>query len=297
MKAGLRIGDMTKILYAIAIFLIVGGLAYHFAALQVFNILVPKDAGSNLVAADVAYGAAPQQKLDVYAPLEDEAQEPMPVVVFVHGGSWNSGNKDGYEFVGRALAAQGLLALVINYRLTDDAPYPAFLEDTARALDWATRRAGDYGGDPTRVFAMGHSAGAYNIAQAILDKRYLLALGNDGAAVKGVVTLAGPFDFLPLDTRVTKATFGQQPDLASTQPVNFARADAPPFLILHGSADTTVFPRNAVALDKALRLAGANSTLKIYNGISHAGIMLAMSMSLRSRATVLNDAATFFKSK
>jgi acetyl esterase/lipase len=286
---------MIKILYGIAIFLIFGGLAYHFAALQVFNALAPKDAGSRLVAADVAYGANPRQKLNVYAPLESEAQEPMPVVVFVHGGSWNSGNKEPYEFVGRALAAQGLLTLVINYRLTDTAPYPAFLEDTALALDWATHHAGEYGGDASRVFAMGHSAGAYNIAQAILDRRYLGALGNDGSSIKGVVTLAGPFDFLPLDTRVTKATFGRQPDLASTQPVNFARGDAPPFLILHGSADTTVFPRNAVALDKALRAAGASSTLKIYDGVSHAGIMLALSKWSRGSAPVLKDAVDFIR--
>jgi acetyl esterase/lipase len=286
---------MTKILYTIAILLIVFGLAYHFAALQIFNALVPKDAGSRITERNIAYGPLPRQKLDIYAPTS--ALKNLPVVVFVHGGSWNSGSKEPYEFVGRALAAQGFLALVINYRLHDEKPFPAFVEDTALALDWASKHANAYGGDQTRVFAMGHSAGAYNLALAILDKRYLAHIGNDGRAIKGVITLSGPFDFLPLDTRVTLATFKDVPNLASTQPVNFSRGDAPPFLILHGSADTTVFPRNALALEKLLREAGAATTLKIYDGVSHAGIMLAIAKPLRHRARVLDDAVTFILSK
>jgi acetyl esterase/lipase len=285
---------MTKILYTIAILLIVFGLAYHFAALRIFNGLVSKDAGSKRIASDVAYGSLQRQKLDIYAPLSGQGN--LPVIVFVHGGSWNSGSKGPYEFVGRALAAQGFLTFVINYRLHDEKPFPSFVEDTALALDWATKHAGEYGGNQKRVFAAGHSAGAYNVALAVLDKHYFSSLGNDGQSIKGVITLSGPFDFLPLDTRVTKATFKDAPDLLATQPINFARADAPPFLILHGSADTTVFPRNAVALDKALRGSGAQSTLKMYDDVSHTGIMLAIAKPLRHRAKVLDDAVEFMLS-
>jgi acetyl esterase/lipase len=285
---------MTKILYTIAVLLIVFGFAYHFAALQIFNVLVPKDKGSKQIASDVAYGPLPRQKLDVYAPLGGHGN--LPVVVFVHGGSWNSGSKEPYEFVGRALAAGGVLTFVINYRLHDEKPFPGFVEDTALALDWATKHASEFGGDQTRIFAMGHSAGAYNVALAVLDKHYLSSLGNDIQSIKGAITLSGPFDFLPLDTRVTKATFKDVPVLSTTQPINFVRADAPPFLILHGSSDTTVFPRNAVALDKALLGSGAQSTLKIYDGVSHAGIMLAIAKPLRHRANALHDAVEFMLS-
>jgi acetyl esterase/lipase len=289
--------DMIKILYTVAFAMIFLGLAYHFAALQIFNAVIPKDGGSRRIAEDVAYGPVPRQKLDIYAPVDRDAQARLPVVVFVHGGSWNSGSKGPYEFVGRALAARGFLTLVINYRLRGEKPFPGFVEDTALALDWATKHAGEYGGDPTQIFAMGHSAGAYNIGLAVLDKHYLAALGNDGHAIKGVVTLSGPFDFLPLDSATTIATFQDAADLQSTQPVKFARADAPPFLILHGSADTTVFPRNAVALDKALRGAGGQSTLRIYGGVSHTGIMLAIAKPFRRRTPVLDDAAAFMLSK
>jgi acetyl esterase/lipase len=282
---------MKKIFTLVGILLFVGGLAYHFARLQVFNALVPKDAGSSLYAANMPYGADPRQTLDVYMPRE--AQLPLPVVVFVHGGSWEEGNKDSYVFAGRALAAQGFLTLVINYRLHPEHHYPAFVEDVALALRWAADNAKSFGGDTAKIFAVGHSAGAYNVAMAVLDQRYDVTRPK----LAGVVTLAGPFDFVPLDSPITIKVFGGLPNLADTQPVNHARADAPPFLILHGSADKTVFPRNAIALDKALRDAGASSTLKIYDGVTHADMVLALSTWMRSRAPTLNDAVAFMKDK
>ncbi len=284
---------MTRFLYVVIILLIGFGLAYRFAALEIFGLLVPKDAGTRQLAGNVSYGPLPRQQLDIYAP--ENAAPNLPVVVFVHGGSWNSGNKAPYEFAGRALAAKGFVAMVIDYRLRDEAPFPGFVEDTALALDWVSKHASEYGGDPRRIFAMGHSAGAYNAALAVLDKHYLAALGNDGRAIKGVISLAGPFDFLPLDGSVTIATFGKAADLASTQPVNFARADAPPFLLLHGSADTTCYPRNSINLDRVLRAAGAPSTLKIYEGVSHVGIVMALSRPFRAKAPTLDDAASFMQ--
>ena len=198
--------------------------------------------------------------------------------------------------MGRALAAQGFLTLVISYRLHPQNPYPAFVEDTALALDWATRHAAEYGGNQKRIFAMGHSAGAYNVAEAILDKHYLQQLGTDVSAIKAVATLAGPLDFLPLDGRVSIDVFGKVPNLPDTQPVNHVRADAPPFLILHGTEDKTCLPRNSINLDKALHAAGAVSTLKLYQGVGHVGIVLALAMPLRGLAPTLDDVVNFFRS-
>ncbi len=279
---------MKTIFTALGIVLVVFGLAYHFAALQIFNTLVPKDYEGMLADANMAYGAEPRQTLDVYRPRE--AKLPLPVVVFVHGGSWQEGNKSGYEFAGRALAAKGYLTFVINYRLHPDDPYPAFIDDTALALRWANENAKAFGGDPDQLYAMGHSAGAYNIAMAVLDQRY--AVGRPD--LKGVITLAGPFDFVPLDSPITRKVFGTLQNLPATQPINHARGDAPAFLILHGSSDTTVFPRNATALDAALKHAGAQSILKMYDDVSHVGIMLALSKPLRG-TPVLDDAVEFMQ--
>ena len=282
---------MLKSLYIVAFLLIAGGLVYHSAALEVFNALVSKDKGSMLAARNIAYSSDPRQKLDIYKPTA--VSGPWPVVVFVHGGSWQEGNKNPYAFVGRALAAQGFVAMVINYRLHPSGKYPAFVADTAKALQWAAANAGDYGGAGDKLFAMGHSAGAYNVAQAVLHPDY--AAGRP--TLRGVVVLAGPFDFLPIDSRITEKVFGYLPDLPDTQPVNHARRDAPPFLILHGSKDTTVLPKNAKALDAALRAAGALSTLKYYDGISHVGILMALSTWQRDKAPVLADAVAFMRDR
>ncbi len=281
---------MKKILTLIAVLLIAGGLTFHFAALETFNALVPKDDASILWAKDIAYGPDPRQKLDIYMPKE--ATGLLPMVVFVHGGSWQEGNKNGYGFAGRALAAKGFMTLVINYRLHPDHRYPAFVEDVVLALRWAADNGEASGGDPQKLFAMGHSAGAYNIAMAVLDERYATIRPK----LAGVVTLAGPFDFLPLDSKTTIKVFGDVPDLPSTQPINHVTANAPPFLILHGGDDTTVYPRNAVALDKALREKGVSSELKFYAGTSHVRIILALAKPLRS-IPVLEDAVRFIKSK
>ena len=285
---------MLKFFYALGFVLIATGLLYHFAALETFNLLVPKDRASALVQRNLAYGPSPRNLLDVYAPTTIPG--PWPVVVFVHGGSWQSGSKEPYAFAGRALAAQGFLTLLISYRLHPQSPYPAFVDDTALALDWATRHAAEYGGDQKRVFAMGHSAGAYNVAEAILDKHFLQQLGTDVSAIKGVATLAGPLDFLPLDSRVSLEVFGRVPNLPDTQPVNHVRADAPPFLILHGTQDKTCRPSNSINLDKALRAAGAASTLKVYQGVGHVGIMMALAKPLRGLAPTLDDVVSFFRS-
>ena len=277
----------------IAAVLLTGAFVYHYAALELFNALVPKDSASTLLAKDVAYGSDSRLKLDIYAPTQ--GQGPWPVIIFVHGGSWSSGNKNPYEFVGRALAAQGFLTILPNYRLHPEHPFPAFVEDTALAIDWTTRHAGEYGGDPKHIIASGHSAGAYNVALAILDKHYLAALGTDVSSIKGVALLAAPLDFLPLDPGVAQDVFGAVKDLPATQPITYARADAPPFFMAYGTADTTVRPKNSINMAAALRAAGAQVELKAYDGVGHVGILLALSTWWREKAPTLADITAFAK--
>ncbi len=284
---------MRNIIYVIALIVVIGGLAYHFAALRLFNVLVPKDAGAQLVAEAVAYGPDVRQRLDIYAPSNRDSH--LPILLFVYGGSWNDGARGNYAFAGRAFAAKGYLTLVMDYRLMPEHPFPSFVEDAARAVAWAEKQAAAYGGDPTRIFAVGHSAGAYDIALAVLDKHYLREAGADPAALRGIATLAGPFDFLPLDTKVTLETFGKVADLAATQPINFARADAPPFLLLTGSNDTTVYPKNSRALARRMGDMGATVEIKEYADMDHTGIMLALAKPFRKpTAPVLDDIVAFF---
>ena len=263
------------------------------SALAVFNALVPVDRGVSLAAEGVPYGPDPRQKLDVYRPAG--AGESLPVLVFSYGGSWNSGERRLYDFAGRAFAAAGFLTIVYDYRLVPSVRFPAFVEDTAAVIAWATRSAERYGGDGRGVFLAGHSAGAYNVAMAALDGRYLAAFGLDGRVIAGVAVLSGPFDFLPLDGPSTEAAFGQWPDLGETQPVNAATASAPPFLLITGDADRIVYPRNSERLAERLTAKGAAARLLIVEGLGHADVLTAIAWPLRWRAPVLDAVTGFFR--
>ena len=284
---------MIKIIYTLLFAIVIVGLLYHFTALKVFNFIVPKDAGSHQIGSAISYAADPDQTLYVFKPTISGGE--MPTLIFVHGGSWNEGNAADYEFVGRALAAKGFLTFVMNYRKHPQHPFPAFVQDVASATAWANKHANEFGGDGKTIFLAGHSAGAYNVALAVLDQHYMKDAGVDPTIIKGIGTMAGPFDFLPLDTPATIRTFGKVKIFSDTQPINFTSADSPPFLILNGSADTTVYPRNAASLLKHLNDAGAKARRIEYQGMSHVGILLDLAKPLRGNAPVLDDITKFFK--
>ncbi len=275
---------------ALAVILPIIALAaiYNYDRLGTFNFFLPKDAGSQRVAENIAYGSGARRTLDVYAPIQPGKNR--PVIVFFYGGSWNSGYRQGYAFVGRALAAQGFVVVIPDYRIVPDVRYPAFLQDCADAVRWTRAHVAQYGGDSARIVLSGHSAGAYNAAEIALDPQWL---GADGAAIKGVIGLAGPYDFLPLDVASTKAAFGLWPHLADTQPITHVSVDAPPMLLLHGANDTLVRQRNSISLNAKLNAAGGKATLKIYPNTDHIEIVTALAVPFRGKAPVLADMAAF----
>ena len=144
---------------------------------------------------DVAYvpASAPdfdkeRHILDVYSPKKAAPNAAgYPVVLFIHGGSWTSGNKNIYTFVGRRLAKQGVVAVVINYRLAPPVHVPEQAADCARALAWTVANIKQYGGDPARVFVMGHSAGGGLAALLTTDDALLAAHGLPQNPVKGAI--------------------------------------------------------------------------------------------------------------
>ena len=256
--------------------------------LRTFNALVPKDPGVPRVAKDQAFGPGSRGRLDLYAPAG--AKGPLPVIVFFYGGSWKEGDKESYGWVARALAAQGFLVAVPDYRLVPAVRFPTFLEDGAAAVKWVRANAGRFGGDPERIVLSGHSAGAYNAAMLALDPRWL---GADRSAVRGWIGIAGPYSFLPLDVEVTRNAFGRAADLPATQPINFASADDPASLLLVAGKDTLVGPRSSDELQAALRRAGAPVETRVYPNVDHSGILAAVARPFRGQAPVLPDVAAF----
>lgn len=243
--------------------------------------------------AKVRYGADKQQKLEMFVPAKAATPGPFPVVVFIHGGGWDSGDPYDYRFVARALAPEGYAVVVAGYRLYPHAKFPGMLEDGAAALRWVQDHARQYGADPDRVVLMGHSAGAYNAAMLALDRQWLGREGLDANRLRGVIGLAGPYDFLPLDTDETRHSFGGAGDLAATQPINFARADAPPLYLLTGDDDHTVRPRNSQALAKAMTAAGRPTTAELLHGVSHTKIVMLLAMPFARDRTVLDRVLAF----
>ncbi|MCR4523049.1 alpha/beta hydrolase [Bosea sp. 47.2.35] len=246
-------------------------------------------------ARDVAYGAHPRQRMDIYVP-QGGGGTLKPVVFFIYGGSWANGAKESYSFVGDALSARGFVTVIADYRLVPEVRFPVFIEDGALALRFVRDNIARFGGAPRDLHLMGHSAGAYNAMMLTLDKRYLAAVGMRSGDIRATIGLSGPYDFLPFDIDVTKEAFGNARDPARTQPINFARSDAPPIFLATGSDDTTVLPRNSERLALALSKAGSRSvSLKIYPGLGHAGTATALSRLLEWQAPVLDDTVAFLR--
>ena len=267
---------------------VLGALAAACSPLRTFDAVVPKDGGVRVAIRDAAFGPDPRQRLDVYAPEDGLATH--PVIVFFYGGSWNSGTKAGYSFVGRALAAKGFVVAIPDYRLVPQVRFPAFLQDNAAAVRWVRGHAAVLGGDPDRLVLAGHSAGAYDAAMLALDPRWL---GADRSAVRGWIGLAGPYDFLPLDQPATQAAFGGAPDPAATQPISFAGSGDPPAFLATGDKDTLVRPANSDALAAQLTAAGVPVERRRYPKVGHVGLVTAIARPLRGRAPVLADMIAF----
>jgi len=220
-------------------------------------------------------------ELDLYVPLGLEG--PVPAVVYVHGGGWQRGSRrdppplldaDFYD----QIAAQGLAVAAIDYRLSGEARFPAPLEDVRTAVDWVRDHGAEHGLDRGRVFLWGDSAGghlallaaltgsAVQAAVAWFPVTDLVGMAFD-LAEEGGIPDPGPDS---REARLLGAPAVSVPDLArQASPVAHARADAPPVLLMHGTADDLVPAAQSVRLAEALGRAGASVELELVPGASH----------------------------
>ena len=267
-------------------------LARH-APVYVLNATVPR-AGLT-VTHDVAFGDLPRQKLDIYRPLHGAD---LPVIIYFYGGSWRTGSKAIYPFVAATMARAGAVVVVPNYRLYPDVVYPAFLQDCARAVAWATLHRSQLGSEGP-LFLMGHSAGAYNTMMLGLDPTWLRQAGAGNTPIAGLIGLAGPYDFLPITNPEIQPVF-PNPE-PSTQPINHiqarSQARTPPLLLLTGSDDRQVKPRNTQALASKIASAGGTVTTHTYPELGHIGLITAIAPIFQWRAPVLRDVMGFVDGK
>ena len=242
----------------------------------------------------LAYGPDPRQKVDVYQPARAAANPPM--VVFFYGGSWSFGDRADYRFVGEALASQGVVAVIADYRLSPQVRYPVFVQDSASAMRWAFDHAAEYGVSASRIFVMGHSAGAYNAAMLALDKRWLEGVGLSPSQLAGWIGLAGPYDFLPIGDPKTQVAFSWPDTPADSQPLFHASRASPPALLLAPINDSVVNPiRSTVAMAQKLKSSGVRVESEQFDNVSHVTLVASMASVLRSRAPVLERVTAFVK--
>jgi acetyl esterase/lipase len=261
--------------------------------LGLLNSLVPKDGYHKH--GSLSYGTGERQKLDVYVP-EGQARD-LPVVVFFYGGSWQGGRRQDYLFVAQALTARGFITVIPDYRVYPEVRLPTFIEDGASAVFWIRSNSKGFGGDINRLFLMGHSAGAYIAAMLALNPSYLKQVGMSTQELHGFVGLAGPYDFLPLKSPSLKKIFDGADGIPETQPVTFARAKAPPTLLLHGASDKLVGCHNTENLAQRLRECGGRVIEKIYPGMKHIRLLIALATPFQNGEPVMADIAQFISER
>jgi acetyl esterase/lipase len=265
--------------------------------LATFDAVAGRDEGGGAPAKGLAFGPHPRHRLDIYAPAGTASGARLPVVMFIYGGSWRMGSRQEYGFVGSALSARGFVTVIADYRLVPEVRFPDFLDDGALALAWVRDNIGSHGGDPARIGLAGHSAGAYNAVMLALEPRFLRKAGVDQRLVRAAVGISGPYDFFPWRSADAEAAFGAWPDPKATQPINVARGNAPPMLLVTGADDSTVRPTNTTAMAARLTAAGASVSTRVYPGLGHIDILTGMSRLLRQRGTALDDMDAFFKAR
>jgi acetyl esterase/lipase len=255
------------------------------------NLLVPRRGYT--VHRDIAYGADPRQRLDVYVP--DGLKAPAPVLLFFYGGAWQGGRKSDYLAFGQAFASAGIVTVVADYRLYPQVRYPGFVDDGAGALAWVHGHIAQYHGDSERVFVAGHSAGAYNAVMLAAEPKFLEARGGRPDWIRGVIGIAGPYDFLPL-TDAAYIDMFHGANNADAMPINHVAGVRPPMLLASGSADDVVDPGNADRMAARLKANGSAVQVIHYPGVGHVGIILSLAPWFRGRTSLRQDMLDFIRS-
>lgn len=241
------------------------------------------------VTRDLAYTASSNkaQRLDLYLPAQ--SPKPWPLVVWIHGGAWQAGNKSDNGALG--LTARGYAVASVEYRFSQEAAFPAQIEDCKAAIRWLRAKAGDYGYDAERIGVWGNSAGGHLVCllgtSGDVPAFDTGGNTNQSSRVQAVCNFYGPTDLLRFaktpgyergdkpdapEGRLVGGTVNSKPEVAkAASPVTYVSADDPPFLHYHGTKDPLVPADQAIALDEALRGAGVTSELHLLEGAGHGG--------------------------
>jgi len=254
------------------------------APVTFLNTITPSS--SFVKASNISYGPLERQSLDIYRAENPRAN--APVLLFIHGGSWEDGSKNIYKFLAEGFTSEGFDVVIPNYRLYPDAVYPQMIEDTALSVAFTAKQ---FEGRPLVI--MGHSAGAYNVLMTGLNKTYLEQAGGDLCqSVAGIVSLSGPTGIIPLSEEPFITIF---PDRFRREdaPLNNVAGISPPVFFGHGTDDKTVYPQNSERLAEKINTRGGRADLEVYSGMDHTGAVKVLSRHFDGDSNLKDDIIKF----
>jgi acetyl esterase/lipase len=184
---------------------------------------------------------------------------------------------------------------VPDYRLYPQVKFPVFLDDGALAVAWVQRHAQEFGGDPQHIVLMGHSAGGHEAAFLAYDRRLLQKAGARPEWIAGLVGLSGPYALEP-NSQILNTIFANPYTQADWQPVRFVTPQAPPTLLVHGTADDVVSIKHTEKLRDVLLANHVRVETHFYPDKGHTDTVAAISVLARGRAPVLDQSVSFIES-
>jgi acetyl esterase/lipase len=193
--------------------------------------------------------ADPKQKLDLYLP---KGQKDFPVLFFVHGGSWKSGDRKLYAPLGNILARNGIGTVIISYRLSPQVQHPGHIQDVSRAFAWTCANIAKHGGRTDQVFVCGHSAGGHLVALLATDEKYLKAEKRSLSDIKGTIAISGVYTITP--GPIFEGAFGKDEDaVKNASPILHVKEKLCPFCILYAEKDFPFLDQMAEEMAKKLQ--------------------------------------------
>ena len=240
-----------------------------------------------VVVNDIAYyeGAdadAKKHKLDIYTP---KGLKDFPVVFFIHGGTWSSGDRKMYGNMGQMFASQGIGVVVISYRLSPAVTHPAHIEDVAKAFAWTHANIAKYGGRADRIFVAGHSAGGHLTSLLAANPEYLKKHNLSSKNIRGIIPISGVYD-IPAGM-FPKIFPGTADALKAASPVKNLTAGGPPALVIYADQDYAGLEQLAKQYTAKLGELKTQATLELIKDRTHITIITKMMLSAKDAISTL----------
>lgn len=282
---------MSTKMWLLAATLLTLGAALALVACQpvrMLNGITSRDTFS--LKENLSYGPEERQKLDIYLPKDQPVKK--VVLVFIYGGSWESGSKDEFLFVGEAFARLGYVTVIPDYRLYPEAEFPEFVDDLALGIARLDLHLSSKCPSGRELVLMGHSAGGHMAAMLATEPKYLERNGAGDVQIRALIGLAAPYD-LPLDHELVVDKFQRVKNELEANPIRLASSASPPSLLLHGADDTTAYPYHTKRMAERLAELGVPVETHIYEGVRHITLLAGLASRLQFLNPARDDIAAY----